>query len=334
MIYSNIFQVSNARIYNNLTSRFTQHESREHRPNTAIPLCCYLIPVCQAGLRQLTLDQALNTTLSRPDLGNLQPSRFHKRVPVTRRALRRRKVCHHDNVQTGSLPVGISLWDDILIDQNLAVSTLHSGYNILQDLLAVLGGPVVKHGVHVVGASSYKRVALALEQIHPQAMEVQATFDGLLGKEIMLHQLNRRMQRHRLGLTKYFREILQNQAAPSIGPLATELGEVMAHTAAHIHQESIFLADVRVDHTRHIVEAQVHPAGAALTVGGHVVVELAGGFGVVFEEFKEVHGCVEAKLERTVCTIGRGLVAGLLELGGEGEDPGCNASGPDIQISR
>lgn len=108
----------------------------------------------------------------------------------------------------------------------------------------------------------------------------------------------------------------------------------MAHTAADINQKSILLGDVRFDHTRHVVEANVHPTGAALTVGGHVVVELAGSLGAVFEEFKEVHGGVEAKLESTVGGIGRDLVAGLLELGGEGENPGCETSGPDIQISR
>lgn len=54
-------------------------------------------------------------------------------------------------------------------------------------------------------------------------------------------------------------------------------------------------------------------------VRGHVVVELASSLGVLFEEVEEVKRCLEAELESAVGTVGWVLVAGLLQLGGEGE---------------
>lgn len=103
----------------------------------------------------------------------------------------------------------------------------------------------------------------------------------------------------------------------------------MAHATAHIDQQNILIANSwHVDQARHVVETDIHPARAALVVGGHVIVELGGGFGVLFEELEEVEWGVEAKLEGTVSAIGGVLVVGSLQLGGEGEDTGCDAGGP------
>jgi hypothetical protein len=108
-------------------------------------------------LSQLALYQTLDAALSSPDLSNFQTSRLNQSVPVTRSALGRRKVGHHYDVQTGSFPVRISIGDHILIDENLAVAALHSGDDIIQDLLTVRVGPVVENGMHVVSASPYFR---------------------------------------------------------------------------------------------------------------------------------------------------------------------------------
>lgn len=67
-------------------------------------------------------------------------------------------------------------------------------------------------------------------------------------------------------------------------------------------------------------------------VGRHVVVELGGGFGVLLEELEEVEGCVEAQLEAAVGAVGGVLVVRFLQLGGEGEDTGCDAGGPILRI--
>jgi NTP pyrophosphatase (non-canonical NTP hydrolase) len=148
---------------------------------------------------------------------------------------------------------------------------------------------------------------------------MEDTFDGLLSEKVVVHNFNRWVQGHGPGLLEDFREILQDQTSGCVGPLATELGEVVAHTASHINQEGIFFTD-GLDQGRHIVEAAVHPARTSLMVRGHVVVELASSLGVLFEEVEEVKRCLEAELESAVGTVGWVLVAGLLQLGGEGED--------------
>jgi hypothetical protein len=47
--------------------------------------------------------------------------------------------------------------DDILVNQHLAVSALHSIHETLQDLAAVIICPVVEDRVHIVSASTYRR---------------------------------------------------------------------------------------------------------------------------------------------------------------------------------
>lgn len=64
-----------------------------------------------------------------------------------------------------------------------------------------------------------------------------------------------------------------------------------------------------------------------------MVVELSGRFGMLFEELEEVEGSVEAQLEAAVSAVGRVLVVGSLQLGGEGEDTGCDAGGPGVKGS-
>lgn len=104
----------------------------------------------------------------------------------------------------------------------------------------------------------------------------------------------------------------------------------MAHATANINQQKVLVTGIHVDQAWHVVETDIHPARAALVVGGHVVVELCGSFGVLLEELEEVERCVEAQLEATVGAVGGVLVVGLLQLGGEGEDTGCDAGCPVV----
>lgn len=76
-------------------------------------------------------------------------------MPVPCRALLGGKVGHHDEVQTGGFPIGIGVWDDILIDEDLAVSPLHGGDEVGQDLATVVIIPVVQDRVHVVSPRTY-----------------------------------------------------------------------------------------------------------------------------------------------------------------------------------
>lgn len=156
------------------------------------------------------------------------------------------------------------------------------------------------------------------------------TFDRLLREKIMFHQLDRRVQGHCLGLSENLGQILQHQTARGLRPLVAELREVMAHITSHVNQQNIVVTDSRVDQNRYDVEADIHPARAALVVGGHVVIELGGSLGVLLHEFEEVKGRVEAQLEATVGAAGGVLVVCFLQLGGEGKDTCCDAGGPVV----
>lgn len=76
-------------------------------------------------LSKLTLDQALHSPPSRPNLNNLQTHRRSKLAPLLLRTLLRCKVRHHDDVQTRRLPVSVRARDHVLVDQDLAVPGLH-----------------------------------------------------------------------------------------------------------------------------------------------------------------------------------------------------------------
>lgn len=81
-------------------------------PNTVL----YKTPPIINRLRQFTFNQALHSPLSRPDVRDLQPDGFNERMPVSLRALLGREVGHHDDIETGSLPVGIGVGNYVLID--------------------------------------------------------------------------------------------------------------------------------------------------------------------------------------------------------------------------
>lgn len=90
-------------------------------PNTVL----YKTPPIINRLRQFTFNQALHSPLGRPDVRDLQPDGFNQRVPVSLRTLLRREVGHHDDIETGGLPIGIGVGDDVLVDQDLAVTPVH-----------------------------------------------------------------------------------------------------------------------------------------------------------------------------------------------------------------
>lgn len=159
------------------------------------------------------------------------------------------------------------------------------------------------------------------------------TFDGLLGEKVVLHDFNRGVQGHGLGLLEDLGEILQDQTSRGVGPFAAEFREIVADTASHIHQESITLTELCVDQGGHIVEPLVHPAGTSLAVRGHVVVELTSSLGVLLEKVEEVERRVETELEGAVGAVGGVLVASLLQLGGEGKYTLRNTGSPGFFAS-
>lgn len=109
------------------------------------------------SLCQFTLDKTLDSFLGTPNLRDLQPSRSHQLVPVSFGSLSRSEIGHHDNIQTGCLPVCVGIRDDILVNQDLAVSWLHDIHKTLQDLAAVIVCPVMEDRVHIVSARTYRR---------------------------------------------------------------------------------------------------------------------------------------------------------------------------------
>lgn len=133
----------------------------------------------------------------------------------------------------------------------------------------------------------------------------------------------------RLRLVNHFRQILQNQPARNVGPLASELSEVMSDATADIDEEDVFRTDIQpLRQGRDREEPLVHPARTALVIRGHVVIELLSVGGVLFEEFEEVRGGAVSVLEGGLDAVAGVDVVGFLEVGGEGHDTACDASSP------
>lgn len=97
-------------------------------------------------------------------------------------------------------------------------------------------------------------------------------------------------------MTDHRREILQDQPTRDIGPFTLELGEIVSDTAAHVDEKGIVLRDIRAidELLMHREKTNVHPAGTAKTVDGHVVVELLCSEGVPFCNLEEMEVGVEA----------------------------------------
>lgn len=104
--------------------------------------------------RQLTLNQALRAVPRAVDPFDLQPTPREQVLPVLPRALPAAEEGQHHDIQTGGLPVGAGVRDDVLVDEDLAVAGLHGGGDVGEDLEARLVGPIVEDGVHEVGAGA------------------------------------------------------------------------------------------------------------------------------------------------------------------------------------
>lgn len=131
------------------------------------------------------------------------------------------------------------------------------------------------------------------------------TFHGLLCKEVMGHDFDTGMKRRALGLLDDVRKILQHQPSRHVGPFALEFGEIVAQAATDVDQKDIVCLLQLHHQLRDRVEPDVHPARTALVVGGHVIVELGGMFGMVAEELEEMRVGPEAQLEGTIFAVGR-----------------------------
>lgn len=158
------------------------------------------------------------------------------------------------------------------------------------------------------------------------------TFDGLLIEEVMHNRLNKRRCRLVLclGLVNHLRQILQNQPARNVGPFASELSKIMANTTADIDKQDIIRADVQsLRQRRDGEESLVHPAGTALVVRRHVVIELLRMDRVLLKVFEEVGGGAVSVLEGGFDAVAGVDVVGFLEVGGEGYDAACDAASPE-----
>jgi hypothetical protein len=133
----------------------------------------------------------------------------------------------------------------------------------------------------------------------------------------------------RLGLVDHLRQILENQPARNVGPLASELSEVVSHATTDIDEQDVVSTDIQsLRQRRDREEPLVHPTGTALVVRRHVVIELLSVGGVLFEEFEEVRGGAESVLEGGLDAVAGVDIVGFLEVGGEGQDTACYASSP------
>lgn len=143
----------------------------------------------------------------------------------------------------------------------------------------------------------------------------------------MLHNLDRGMQVHSLGLSNYIRKILEHQTARSIRPLALEFREIVAHAATDIDKEDIILCDIG-EHAWHVIETDIHPARTSLVIARHVIVELASSIWVLLHKLEEVKVGSESTLESTLLAIGWVEISVFLKLGRKSEDAGGDAVCP------
>lgn len=75
-------------------------------------------------------------------------------MPLLFRPLLGREVCHHDDIQACRLPVRVGGRDHVLVDQDLAVATLHGRDEVGEDAAAVGIRLIVEDGVPVVGSGT------------------------------------------------------------------------------------------------------------------------------------------------------------------------------------
>lgn len=106
----------------------------------------------------------------------------------------------------------------------------------------------------------------------------------------MDHGLNCWIQR--LNIFQNVWLVLQDQFARCVWPLRYELLQIVSFVSANVHDEHVFFAGLRsLDESLYRVEVPIHPAGSALVVGRHEIVELSAEFGIVgvfaIKEFEE-----------------------------------------------
>lgn len=125
-------------------------------------LLLFLVP--DTDLCELALNQTLGTVSGTPNLDNLQVGLVQESLPVLTGALAGAQESHHHDIQARGLPLGAGVWDDILIDEELAVAGLHGSGDVSKDLEADLLGPVVEDRVHEVcaGLCNYQSANVSL----------------------------------------------------------------------------------------------------------------------------------------------------------------------------
>lgn len=160
---------------------------------------------------------------------------------------------------------------------------------------------------------------MLLSDFRNAALNGELTLDGLLSKEVMRHDLNLRAEIRRF--CEDWRQILQHESSRRARPLAPQLLQVVAFAAAHVDQKDLVAAASHaLDQPFQRVEVGVHPAGAALVVHRHEIIELRIDYGVVLDEFEERGFQTSTQLEGAVQPVFGIAIVRLLEELGNGQD--------------
>lgn len=109
---------------------------------------------------QLALDQALYTIKRSPYLRDLETNWCDQLVPLLRRTFLCSKVHHHDDVQGSRLPMSSGVGDNVLVNENLAVSGRHRSDELGENPLACFVVPVVENGVQEICPSVWKKARI------------------------------------------------------------------------------------------------------------------------------------------------------------------------------
>lgn len=88
------------------------------------------------------------------NLDEPQALRVQKLFPMFLRSLLRPKQRHHCEIHCRDLGMAACRGDDILIQQERAVSLGHCGHNVAENLTRILIWPVVQDGAEVIDAGA------------------------------------------------------------------------------------------------------------------------------------------------------------------------------------
>lgn len=116
-------------------------------------------PLQRTAMFSFPLQNSFNKTLRplrmSPNFHNLKANRHQQAAPFRLRPLPRMACSHDANIQRRHLPRSLHVRDDDVIDQDLRVSGVQGGFEVLQDEPTVVVVEAVEDGVDVMSSCAW-----------------------------------------------------------------------------------------------------------------------------------------------------------------------------------